>query len=635
MNGNKYTEFGRRVKSAIVPILVLLLLLVLGNSHSTLDILAHADDNCRTMNENHTLLYSIGGGPMCALGDQSQLALPAGVPLRFDIASGGCWYGHGFAHRQPWPLNREPIVNDAFAVNNAQSPIWLCSAGYAIMAETDEILAVSFNAAGNGAGSGVLRVVCKVAPITVRIFHGPNLPDAQRQLLAHLGWPNQPPDASFFGDSIFCTWTQYPRCITQERILAMARAIREHGYPCSCITIDDRWESAFGELQFSHDFAEPARMVRELHELGFRVLLWVTPFVNQEAATFAELGRRRVLVPRKDGAGAALLKWWGGTAGLVDLTNPAGRDWFRRQLVQLRDDIGVDGFKIDGGDAKYQPPVADAAWHDYHGASGYADALLELFEEIAPGRCETRTVWLSQRRRIIWRQGGKDSHWGIDNGLRAMVSLALHMGLIGYDVLIPDMIPGRVQTMAADVALPTDELLVRWTEASAFMPIMQFSYFPWNYAPETEQVVLQYALLHKALEGYIHRHACNRTAPLIRPLWYDAPAEAELYSVGDEFLLGPDILAAPVLAENQAARDVVLPPGSWRDAWTGQTHGCRRIIQHPSPCPGIPIFVRAENAALFETLHRGLQAISRASIRSGMVTTTYRAGINRDLNVTG
>ena len=587
------------------------------------------DMNTR-INEHHALLYSIGGEQMHPLGDDRVLAVPAGVPLQFDIASGGCWYGHGFAHRQPYPLNAEPIVNDAFAVNNTQSPIWMCSAGYAILVQTAEELAVSFNRAG----SGVLHIACKAAPITVLIFRGGNLPDAQRHLLAHLGWPNQPPDASFFGDSIFCTWTQYPRCITQERVLAMAHAIRERRYPCSCITIDDRWESAFGELQFSRDFPQPARMVRELHDLGFRVLLWVTPFVNQEAATFAELGRRKLLVPRKDGTGTALLKWWGGTAGLVDLTNPAGRDWFRGQLLRLKNGIGVDGFKIDGGDAKYQPPAAHAAWHDYRGASGYADALLELFEEVAPGTCETRTVWLSQRRSIIWRQGGKDSHWGIDNGLRAMVSLALHMGLMGYDVLMPDMIPGRVQTMAAGVPLPTDELLVRWTEASAFMPIMQFSYFPWNYAPETERIVLHYALLHKAIEGYIHGHARGRTAPLIRPLWYDSPGEHELYSVADEFLLGSDLLAAPVLAENQVARDVVLPPGLWRDAWTGRMHE-RRIVQHPAPCPGIPVFVRAENDALFVAVHRGLQAVPRTSIQPGTVTAAYRAGINRDLNVTG
>ena len=236
------------------------------------------------------------------------------------------------------------------------------------------------------------------------------------------------------------------------------------------------WERCFGELSFAADFPDPKWMIDELHRLGFKIWLWVTPFVNREAAEFDKLGTDGVLVHRRGGSGAAMFKWWGGTAGLVDLTGPAGREWYRNKLVALQN-LGIDGFKIDGGDFKYQPDPAEATWHDFKGASGYSDALLSLFEEIAPNQCESRTSWLSQSRSLIWRQGGKDSHWGLDNGLKAMVSLGLHLSLIGYDLQIPDMIPGRVQTMNSDDPLPTDELMIRWTEASAFFPFMQFSYF--------------------------------------------------------------------------------------------------------------------------------------------------------------
>jgi len=260
---------------------------------------------------------------------------------------------------------------------------------------------------------------------------------------------------------------------------------------------------------------------------------------------------------------------------------------------------------------------------------------LETFEEIAPGCCESRTAWLSPKRNILWREGGKDSHWGVDNGLKAVVNLGLHLGLMGYDTLIADMIPGRIQTMVSTLPLPTDELFIRWTEASALMPIMQFSYFPWNYAEATSHIARSYAQLHKALEDYLHAQSQNRHAPLLRPLWYDAPQRADLYSVADEFLLGSDLLAAPVLDENQVARDIVLPPGSWRNAWTGQLYTQDRILQHPAPCPGIPLFVRAENTALFETLNRILLTIPRGSIASGITTATYACGLDRDLNVTG
>jgi alpha-glucosidase (family GH31 glycosyl hydrolase) len=75
-----------------------------------------------------------------------------------------------------------------------------------------------------------------------------------------------------------------------------------------------------------------------------------------------------------------------------------------------------------------------------------------------------------------------------------------------------------VQTLDSAYPLPSDELMVRWTEASAFFPFLQFSYFPWNYAAQTEQVILGYARAHKSLEGYLAEQAKDRRAGLDRDL---------------------------------------------------------------------------------------------------------------------
>lgn len=579
-----------------------------------------------------SLSYTIGTGKPRRLTEDAELCMPIGTPIRFDLSSGGCWYGHGFAHRQPYPLNQEAVVNPDFAVNNIQCPVWMCSAGAVIRADTAESLSVRINEAA----SGNLEICCPAAPVVLRILTGPDLPSAHRRFLKDIDWPPPAPERNLLGDSIFCTWTQYPRCITQPRVLDMARAIRKHDYPCSVITIDDRWESEFGDLKFSPHFPHPKAMVGALHRQGFRVLLWVGPFINREARTFKELADRGFLVRSRNGAEPALLKWWGGIAGLIDLTNPAAREWFRARLLQLKHDFDIDGFKVDGGDAKYQPSPDTSAWHAFAGPSGYSDLLLELFEEVAPGMCETRTAWMSQSRRILWRQGGKDSHWGLDNGLQAMVTLGLHLGLLGYDIFMPDMIPGRVQTMVADMPLPTDELFIRWTEASALMPIMQFSYFPWNYAPPTAAIARHFARLHKALEGYLTQQtsAAGRGS-LCRALWYDWPNHPEFYAVADQFMLGTDLMVAPVLHERQVARSVLLPPGEWRDAWTGRIHREPVIPSHPAPCPGLPLFVRAAKRGLFHRIHSILAEIPRGTISPGITSAFWQCGLNRDLNVTG
>ena len=581
------------------------------------------------MSNHKSLRAFIDGKPLdLANGPHT---VPRGAALSVDLSSGGHWYGHGFSHVQPLPLETGSIANPSFAVNNIQCPAWMCSAGYVLFADTTEVLDVRVNEGGDG----LLRVRCDAAGFPLRVFRGLTLPDAHARFLSAVAWPNGSPDNRLFGDSIFCTWTQYPRCITQSRVLDMARQIRAREYPCSTLIIDDRWESCFGELAFSRYFPDPRAMLAELHRMGFSVWLWVTPFVNVESAVFDDLSRRGILVRRADGSGAALLKWWGGTAGLIDLTGDEGREWLRARLLHLRDEIGADGFKVDGGDFKYQPALADSAWRDYSGPSGYSDALLALVESVAPWCSETRTAWLSQRRRILWREGGKDSHWALDNGLAALVTYALQMSLLGYDIVMPDMVPGRVQTLVEDFPLPTDELMVRWTEASVLMPLLQFSYFPWNYAEPAERAVRSFALLHNALGPYLASSAANRSKPLLRPLWYDSPAESSLYRVADEFLLGPDLLAAPVLSAGAVERDVVIPPGDWLDAWTGASVSPGLHKRFPSPCPGIPLFVRASNRPLTSTLRSSLSQIARGTVATGLTTTTWRCGLTRDISTTG
>ena len=577
---------------------------------------------------NKQLLFALGDEDFSPVGSVREINLPVSTTIRFDLDSGGYWYGHGFQFQPAFPLNHGEMVEDSFQSANIQSPVWMCSAGYAVLVETVEPFSLRFNADGNS----LLELWCDTQPLSIRIFHGQTLPAAQQQLMKHLGWPNTIAEPAIFGDVYFTTWTQYPRTITQERVLGMAREIRKNGYPCSSLIIDDRWESNYGSLTFSADFPDPKAMVRELHGMGFKIILWVTPFVNVETDGFEELARQGVVLREKETGSGGVFKWWGGQAGLIDVTGPTGRGWFVEKLLSLRDGIGVDGFKIDGGDAAYMPNNPD--WADDKGPSGYIDELLSVFEEVSTVPCPNRTSWLSQRRNILWNVVGRDVHWGIDNGLKSLVPLTLNMALVGYDIMLPGIIGGRMQTASSQSPLATDEMMVRWAEIHAFMPAMQFSYWPWNYASSTAEVIRQYACLHKALESYIFEQAQNRTAPLLRPIWFDSPEAEGLYAVNDEFMLGSDLLAAPVMDPDRQTRDILLPPGNWRDAWSGEL--CSgRLALHPTPCPGIGLFIREGNEKLYNRLHAELSEIHRGSIPSGLVSSTYEAKLDRDVSGMG
>lgn len=566
--------------------------------------------------------------------NDGMFVLPQNQVLHVALKGMGWVYGHGFNHHQPYPWNAGTISNSAFEVNNIQSPVWMCSAGYILVACTSHSLSVYYNKQG----SEQLEIGCAAAPVSFRVFSGVTLSIAHAKYMAEFAGRAPLPLPDFIGDSMFCTWTQYPRCLTQQRVLGFAQAVRDVGYPSRLLLIDDRWETNYGDHSFSSDFENPVAMVQQLHDMGFKVLLWLTPFMNVGSAGYGELLAKGWLVAdAQNPAEAAHFRWWGGQAALPDLTNPNCKKWFINRLQTLLQTYGIDGFKIDGGDGKYQPAAHNALWHCYPGASGYLRLLLEAFEQVCPGCCESRTGWMEQNLNIVWRQGGKDSHWGLDNGLHALLTLGLNLSLLGYRFFIPDMVGGRMQTMSPQDPLPTDELFVRFAECSALMPGLQFSYFPWNYAPAVNAACLAWARLHKDIAWYVEE-LLHSGHILLRPLWYNnenAPNAQQLYTENTAYMLGPDLVAAPVVHEGVAQRRVELPPGNWVCAYTHTLYqgGTQHTV--PAPCPGMPVFVRQSNPRLLQNVCTALAALARGSIASGVCTATHQAGIQRDLDVTG
>ena len=93
-------------------------------------------------------------------------------------------------------------------------------------------------------------------------------------------------------------------------------------------------------------------MTDELHTLGFKVILWIAPFVSDQAADFQKLKDENLLVLDKNGR-PAKRKWWNGADYLLDFSNPAAQDWFFACTRYLTDKLGIDGFKQDAGDAMY------------------------------------------------------------------------------------------------------------------------------------------------------------------------------------------------------------------------------------------------------------------------------------------
>jgi myogenesis-regulating glycosidase len=531
----------------------------------------------------------------------------------------GHWYGQGEVCHQLWPLECGMLPeHDLVTIDNGgtgllciQTPAWLCSNGVGVLAHSP--VNVSLNrppeayprhawdlgagqapfrerpwADPGGQGDGCLTL--SGANLTYEILVAEDLPAVYRELIARLGHPAATPPVGLFTRPTWTTWARYKTEVNQGVVLRFAQEIIDQRYPYHVMEIDDRWQVYYGDLGFDPArFPDPQGMVTQLHALGFQVTAWVIPFLDPRSAAFAEGAAQGFLV-RTPGGAPYLVHWWQGDGALLDVTNAAACDWFLRRLRALQAETGLDGFKFDAGEAIFVPPDAVTAEplatrNDY--THRYVNFVARHF-----ALTEVRSGWQNQTAPIFFRQWDKTTVWGADNGLRSVIPGLLSLSLTGYPFVLPDMIGGN-----AYAETPDAELMIRWTQLNALLPAMQFSLAPWEYGEACADLCRRYAELHTAFAPRLLAlaEAAARTGePIIRPVFWPAGALVEPALVcDDEYLVGDDWLVAPVVYPGQRARDIYLPPGQWRDYWTGQIlTGGGVIKDFAAPLETLPLFQR-------------------------------------------
>ena len=158
------------------------------------------------------------------------------------------------------------------------------------------------------------------------------------------------PDTLFFTRPQYNTWIELMYNQNQEDILRYAHAIIDNGFPAGVLMIDDNWQRYYGNFTFKAErFPDAKGMIDELHALGFKVMVWICPFVSPDSPEFRDLESKGFLLRNPNG-GTAILNWWNGYSACYDLTNPAAADYFVQVLKKAQAEYGIDGFKFDAGD---------------------------------------------------------------------------------------------------------------------------------------------------------------------------------------------------------------------------------------------------------------------------------------------
>ncbi|MGQ7870944.1 glycoside hydrolase family 31 protein [Sunxiuqinia sp. sy24] len=367
------------------------------------------------------------------------------------------------------------------------------------------------------------------------------------------------PDELLFSSPQYNTWIELMYDQNQKDILKYAHAIKDNNYPAGVLMIDDNWQEDYGKWSFHEGrFDDPKAMMDELHEMGFKVMLWVCPFVSPDCDVYRELNSKGYFLKSKSGE-TAMVKWWNGYSALLDLSIPEARRWFKDELHRLIEVYGVDGFKLDAGDARFY--TGDI---ELKGLTPNEHSLLWGKIGLEFPLNEYRAMWKMGGQPLAERLHDKDHSW---EHLNMLIPQMLVEGIMGYPFACPDMIGGGQFVSFLDGAVIDQELIVRSAQCHALMPMMQFSVAPWRILDEEHLRAVGQAIQvrqqHRDNILKLAQEAAQTGEPIMRPMEYDFPKQG-FAKVVDQFMLGEKILVAPVLEKGAHSRKVVLPSGKWQ-----------------------------------------------------------------------
>lgn len=398
------------------------------------------------------------------------------------------------------------------------------------------------------------------------------------------------PNERFFTSVQYNTWIELMYNQNQTDILNYAHSIVDNGMKPGILMIDEGWADDYGIFEFSRaKFENPRAMTDELHALGFKVMLWVVPLISPDSNTFRELRNTDILLRDKDGE-IAVRKWWNGYSAVLDLSCKNAVEWFCAKLDECMNRFGADGFKFDSGDSYlYREDDRAAKGGKPLYFTGLYNKLGERYEYN-----EFRAAWNVRGNACVCRLQDKAPSWGTD-GLSALIPDMLAQGLVGSFFGCPDMIGGGAYGNFLNGYKTDEELYIRWLEASALMPMMQFSIAPWRIlSPENMKIVKKYAALHEQYGDYFVRlakTAAQTHEPIMRSLEYMFPGEG-FECTNDCFMLGEKLLVAPVLEKGKRERTLVLPRGKWKHCGKLLDGGREHTVA--AELDFLPVFERAE-----------------------------------------
>lgn len=455
-------------------------------------------------------------------------------------------------------------------------------------------------------------------------FAGPAMPGILDRFTELTGRPYMPPKWSICYHQ--CRWSYVP----DTQLIEVATKLRMRKIPCDVLYLDIDYMPGGHALTFDpKKFPDPRKTLRELHDMGFRVVANISPLLLTSDPLFEEAAGRGAFLRKADGGRLQGRHFYWDEFGGGSTGDACWLDFSRTDTVQWWSgkhdpflDLGIDGIWNDLN----EPDELGGEWpddvrYDFDGRSIdhcrtsvqypllQARMSYDLLAKRAPRR---RPFVISrggcagiQRYATLWT-GDNAGDWEKD--YRRNIAMGLSMSICGNPHNGHD-IGGFFGSPTHDDA-PDPELYARWMQAGVFNPYCRQHHDgfgnladpprpmaePWEFGEEVEDICRQFIELRYRLMPYLYTlfHNAHATGdPIQRPTLYDFPEDPAALEQNDDFMFGPAMLISPVTRPGVTTWDTYLPAGTlWFNLWDDELYPGGQKVTTSAPLSRLPIFVR-------------------------------------------
>ncbi|EOU1488372.1 glycoside hydrolase family 31 protein [Clostridium perfringens] len=408
----------------------------------------------------------------------------------------------------------------------------------------------------------------------------------------------------------------YQQCrfsyFSQEEVRELVKTFEEKDIPLDVVYLDIDYMDGFRVMTFkTPNFDDAAGLIGDLKEKGIRTITIIDPGVkvDEEYDVFKRGKEGNHFTKKLDGEmfiGAV----WPGDSAFPDFSNKYCREWWKSELKKFISEHGMDGIWNDMNEPcvfnNDHKTMLETCLHnsdngviehkEFHNRYGFemSRCSKEAQEELHPnerGFSMTRATYAGgQRYSSVWT-GDNMSLW---SQMRMSISMNANLGISGFSFVGND-----VSGFGLD---SSEELFIRWMEMGPFIPIFRNHsnmytrrQEPWAFGPRAEKIAkksieLRYELLPYIYDLYYISH--KEGLPIFRPMIMEYEKDMNLLNMREQFMLGENMIVAPVLYEGERSKTVYLPKGSWFNYFTMEKLQGGKWYKLPCELDEILVFVK-------------------------------------------